>query len=84
MGVLLGGREGAKGMLPHLPKLLGGGGAWGRGVRKGYVAPPSKVIGGPAPHLPLSPSSYAYVFIYQFNDIYKLIETIFRGKWSVS
>ena len=34
----------------------------GGGGGKGYVAPPSQVIGGPAPLRP--PSSYAYVVIY--------------------
>ena len=37
----------------------GGGGGGGGGVGKGYVAPPSQIIGwGPAP--PPPPSTYAY------------------------
>ena len=32
---------------------------WGA---KGYVGPPSQIIGGPAPPPPPPPSSYAYVF----------------------
>ena len=40
----------------------GGGGGGGGG--KGYVGPPLKLLGGgPVPHPPDRPSSYAYVVI---------------------
>ena len=40
--------------------LLGGGGGGGGGGGKGYVVPPLKLLGGPAPSPPGPPSSYTY------------------------